>query len=98
MTPVMWAVYCRNIRAVEYLVKKKCDLTTRSKIDCSAIDYAVMPGNYVMSYYLFLQKCEMKDSEFYRQKAELRNMWEKYDYDKLIECLENKIHPKMVMV
>jgi len=51
----MWAVFQRNIRAVECLIKNKCDLTIKTKnMNCTAIDFAILSGNYLMSYYLYM--------------------------------------------
>ena len=53
LTPVMWAVFNNRIHAVELFVKNNCDLSILSNRGISAIDYAILDGNYVMAYYLY---------------------------------------------
>ena len=69
----MWAVFSREIRAVELFIKNKCDLTHRSLNGTSAVDYAILGGNYLMAYYLTLQGVEVQNAEFYYAAAKKRN-------------------------
>ena len=68
-------------------------MTIKSGSGLTAIDFAILSGNYVMSYYLFLQKAEIQDAKFYHKENIKRKRCERYDYAKFLECLINKIHP-----
>ena len=92
----MWAAYQSEIHAVECLVKNKADLTIKSSHDLTVIDYPILRGDYIMSFYLYLQKLEVKPAEFYQKEAKRRKRFNKIDYTKLLECLEQKIHPNEV--
>ena len=59
----------------------------------TAIDYAILGGNYLMSYYLCMQKVKIRKVDFYYAAAKKRKQYIKVDYPKLLECLEAKIHP-----
>jgi hypothetical protein len=59
----------------------------------SAIDYAILGGNYLMAYYLYMQKVKIRKAEFYYKAAKKRNQRQKIDYPKFLDCLDAKIHP-----
>ena len=77
-------------------MKNKADLTVKSSHNLTAIDYPILRGDYIMSFYLYMQKVEIKTPEFYKKEAKRRKRYTQIDYDKMLECLRNKIHPNEV--
>lgn len=91
VSPLMWAAKRDHVEVCIVLVKAGCNVPKRSLEGFSALDYAILNGNYPSAYMLFEFDKNLLTIERY-QKENQRLMLRYVDYEQFIKCLRDGIY------